>query len=80
MDLGLVSRAFAEQEDGTLRFGDLKPLVSMLQETPIERLQPVLADQLKSGVSLKNSRRPQRWPMREHLVVKTTLGFTPLWR
>lgn len=53
IDLGLVSRAFAEQDDVTLGFGDLEPLVSMLQETPIERLQPVLADQLKSGVTLK---------------------------
>ena len=47
-DLG-ISTAFAEQGDATLAFGDLRPLVGVLQETPIDKLQPALVGKLQSG-------------------------------
>lgn len=47
-DLG-ISAAFADQEDDALVFGDLQPLVDLLQETPPEKLQPILVDKLNSG-------------------------------
>ncbi len=53
MDLGLVSRVLAEDLDAPLEFGEFEPLVCALQETPLERLQPFLADRLRSGTSLK---------------------------
>lgn len=53
VDLGLAPKAFAEELDSTLRFGDLEPLVCELQETPAERLQAKLAEKLKGGLPLK---------------------------
>lgn len=49
-----ISTAFAEEEPGRLSFGDAEPLVSLLQETPIEKLQTRLVGKLKKGeVSLR---------------------------
>jgi len=53
VDLGLVPKAFAEELEITLRFGDLEPLVCELQDTPVERLQAKLAEKLKGGLPLK---------------------------
>ena len=52
-DLGLAPKAFAEELDSALRFGDLEPLVCELQETPVERLQSTLATKLRGGLPLK---------------------------
>jgi hypothetical protein len=51
-DLGLA-RAFADESTGALTFGSLEPLVTLMQETPVARLLPTLADQLKSGADLR---------------------------
>jgi hypothetical protein len=51
-DLGLSS-AFAEESADTLSFGSLEPLVCLMQETPVTKLLPVLADKLKSGTELR---------------------------
>lgn len=53
VDLGLAPRAFAEELDSRLHFGDMEPLVAELQDLPIERLQPALAEKLKAGTQLK---------------------------
>jgi len=53
VDLGLAPKAFAEDLDSQLRFGDLEPLVCELQDTPVERLQAKLAQKLKGGLPLK---------------------------
>lgn len=50
-ELGLAHAA--EQDDGQLTFGDLEPLVAMMQETPVDKLQPALAQQLDKGIDLK---------------------------
>jgi hypothetical protein len=50
-DLGLA-RAFAEESDA-LTFGPLEPLVSLMQETPVDRLLPMLADKLRTGTDLR---------------------------
>ena len=53
VDLGLVPKTFAEDLDTPLKFGELEPLVCALQETPLDRLQPLLAAKLHDGVPLK---------------------------
>lgn len=53
VDLGLAPRAFAEDVESPLQFGDLEPLVCALQETPISQLQSTLAGKLSDGLSLK---------------------------
>jgi hypothetical protein len=44
-----VSTAFADQGPDALSFGEFDALVDLLQSTPIDRLQPILVQKLKSG-------------------------------
>ncbi|MBI4520632.1 MAG: NAD(P)/FAD-dependent oxidoreductase, partial [Gemmatimonadetes bacterium] len=39
--------------DGKLTFGKLEPLVSLMQQTPVDNLLPMLVDKLNAGVDLK---------------------------
>jgi len=50
-ELGLAP-AFAADVPGTLDFGPLESLVRLMQETPANKLLPVLANKLKSGTKL----------------------------
>ncbi len=52
VDMGLAPARAAEGPD-SLQFGPLEPLVSMMQETPAERLLPALVERLRSGVELR---------------------------
>src|SRR5438067_12206159 len=51
-DLGLAP-AFAAEGAGELTFGKLEPLVELLQETPTNKLMPVLIGKLKDGTDLR---------------------------
>src|SRR3954454_16361758 len=51
-DLGLAT-AFAADVPDALTFGELEPLVCLMQETPASALLPKLAAKLKSGTELK---------------------------
>jgi hypothetical protein len=50
-ELGLT-RAFAADGPERLTFGDREPLVSLLQDTPADKLLPILVDKLKSGTDM----------------------------
>lgn len=50
--LGLAAPA-PETAPDRLTFGSLEPLVCLMQETPVNRLLPVLAEQLRSGTDLR---------------------------
>lgn len=52
LDMGLTS-AIAAESSGALSFGALEPLVALMQDTPAEKLLPLLVDRLKSGTDLK---------------------------
>jgi len=52
VDMGLSS-ARAEELSGTLSFGALEPLVALMQETPADKLLPLLVERLKSGTDLR---------------------------
>ena len=52
MELGLSSARALEQQD-TLTFGPLEPLVQLMQETPTDRLLPALVKHLQSGTDLR---------------------------
>src|SRR5580692_759332 len=53
-DMGLAAdNAGANEDSGRLNFGEIEPLVRLMQDTPIERLMPTLVKQLKTGVELK---------------------------
>src|SRR6266480_7159478 len=49
-ELGLAT---ALAEETALSFGALEPLVGLMQETPVNRLLPALAEQLRSGTDLR---------------------------
>jgi hypothetical protein len=51
-DLGM-SRAFADQAEASLTFGQLEPLVALMQDTEPAKLTAVLVDKLKSGTDLR---------------------------
>jgi len=51
-ELGLAT-AFAADAPEALSFGELEPLVCLMQETPANKLLPKLADKLKAGTELK---------------------------
>lgn len=51
-DLG-VNLAFAEEKSNELAFGDLEPLVRLLQDTEAAKLTPILVERLNSGTELK---------------------------
>jgi hypothetical protein len=48
-----ISTALADEEAKRLSFGKLEPLVDLMQDTPPEKLLPVLVDKLKGGTDLK---------------------------
>lgn len=51
-DLGLPRAAAGDAPD-RLTFGDREPLVALLQETPPDKLLPVLVDKIKTGTDLR---------------------------
>lgn len=51
-DLGLA-RAVAGEEPSRLTFGALEPLVSLMQDTPVDRLLPILVEKLHAGTDLR---------------------------
>ena len=54
VDLGLASaRAADDTASDRLTFGSLEPLVCLMQDTPVEKLLPQLAERLKSGTELR---------------------------
>lgn len=48
-----ISSAKATEAPAALHFGDLEPLVAFMQETPVAKLQPLLAAKLQEGIALK---------------------------
>lgn len=51
-DLGLAP-AYADDTPDKLTFGDREPLVTLLQQTPADKLLPILVDKLNSGTDLR---------------------------
>ena len=79
-DLGLATAAAAE-EDRRLTFGDLEPLVAIMQDTPLEKLNSVLLSRIESGEKLstlvsRGTTRQTRVPLAD----TTTSGFIRSWR
>ena len=50
-DLG-ISSAYADDSDDRLSFGEMEPLVALMQETPLDRLQGVLVNRINDGTDL----------------------------
>jgi hypothetical protein len=52
-DLGLASAAMAAEGAERLTFGAMEPLVSLMQETPIDRFLPAVVARLGAGTDLR---------------------------
>src|SRR6478736_1995086 len=52
-DLGF-SNALASETPARLTFGEIEPLVSLMQETPPGKLLPLLAARLREGAELRH--------------------------
>ena len=84
-DLG-ISTTIAKEKPARLTFGDSEPLVSLLQETPIEKLQPTLVSKLKKGdidlrqliqaASLANART---FGGEDYIGMHTLMALKPAW-
>ena len=48
-----ISSAHAAETSAALHFGDLEPLVAFMQETPVAKLQTLLAAKLQKGTPLE---------------------------
>ena len=48
-----IALAFSAKEPTPLSFGSLEPLVGLMEQTPLEKLQPALVDQINRGTQLK---------------------------
>ena len=48
-----ISTALADEETKRLSFGKLEPLVALMQDTPPQKLLPILVDKLRGGTDLK---------------------------
>ena len=52
-DLGLGVSSFAEESALKLTFGALEPLATLMEQTPADRLLPILADRVRQGADLR---------------------------
>jgi hypothetical protein len=52
-DMGLA-RVFADEGKDSLSFGTLEPLVTLLQETPAGKMQPIVVEKIRTGTSLRD--------------------------
>jgi hypothetical protein len=53
-ELGLIPAAFADEKASRLSFGSLEPLAGLLQDTPADKLQPILVKKIQEGTSLRD--------------------------
>jgi hypothetical protein len=48
-DLGLSSSSFADQSADRLTFGPIDPLANLMEQTPADKLLPILVDRIREG-------------------------------
>ena len=83
-DLGL-SVARAEEGVETLALGSLDSLAGMLEETPIERLLPLLMEKVQAGVSLKDLvaaaalANARKFGGEDYIGFHTLMAMAPAW-
>ncbi len=74
-DLG-VGSALADDSEAALSFGPMEPLVALMQDTPVQRLQPLLVEKLRTGTPCARWYRLEHWPTRARSGASTTSAIT----
>ena len=84
-DLG-ISTAFAEEDSNALTFGDLEPLVDLMQQTPVDKLQPLLVKKINSGTSLQTLvsagalANARSFAGQDYVGFHTMMALMPAWK
>ncbi len=85
MGLGLSPAAAAEEAPKALAFGNLEPLVCLMQETPADHLLPELAARLSSGTPLRDLLRAgvlanvRSFGGEDYIGFHTMMAMSPAW-
>lgn len=81
-----VAPALADEEAAPLTFGSLEPLVDLMQQTPVEDLQPALMDRIKGGTRLKTLvaagalANARSFGGQDYIGFHTMMALMPAWR
>lgn len=83
-DLGLA-QGLADDSNDRLTFGSLEPLVGLMQDMPPEKLQPMLVEKIRSGVTLKTLTaagalaNARSFGGQDYVGFHTIMALTPAW-
>ena len=81
-----IALAFSAKEPTPLSFGSLEPLVGLMEQTPLEKLQPALVDQINRGTQLKTLlaagalANARCFGGLDHHGLHAMMSLTPAWR
>lgn len=84
-ELGLAP-ALADASDDRVEFGSLEPLVGLMQDTPPEKLQPLLIEKIRSGVDLRTLTasgalaNARSFGGQDYVGFHTIMALTPAWQ
>ena len=84
LDLG-VTPSMAADADDRLTFGDMEPLVALMQDTPPDKLQPILVDKISAGTELKTLvaagalANARSFGGEDYIGFHTIMALTPAW-
>ena len=82
-----ISTAFADDDVAEpLTFGSLEPLVTLMQQTPLEKLQPALMREIQRGTELKTLvaagalANARHFAGQDYIGFHTMMALMPAWR
>jgi len=81
-----ISTAFAEEESRKLNFGSMEPLVDLMQQTPVDKLQPLLMQKYQRGTSLQTLMaagalaNARSFAGQDYIGYHTMMALMPAWR
>ncbi|MBP90959.1 MAG: hypothetical protein CMJ64_30330 [Planctomycetaceae bacterium] len=85
MELG-ISNALANDDANALTFGSLEPLVDLMQQIPVEKLQPALVHEIQRGTELKTLvaagalANARHFAGHDYVGFHTMMALMPAWR
>ncbi len=84
-DLG-ISTVLADEDAAPLTFGPLEPLVDLMHQTPVEKLQPALVQEIKGGTGLQTLvaagalANARSFGGQDYVGFHTMMALMPAWR
>ena len=81
-----ISAVVADEDSAPLTFGSLEPLVDLMHQTPIEKLQPVLLQEIKGGTELQTLvtagalANARSFGGQDYIGFHTMMALMPAWR